>query len=69
DAPRGDHVSDAGLIFACFQAGVAEQFTPMQRRPAELDMLNRWPTPIGPSVFAIPPGCDPGGFVRTTLLS
>ncbi|WP_278234788.1 Dyp-type peroxidase [Isoptericola sp. AK164] len=69
DAPSGDHVSDAGLIFACFQADVDEQFTPMQRRLAELDLLNRWTTPIGSSVFAIPPGCEPGGFVGDTLLS
>ena len=26
------------------------------------------PTPIGSSVFAIPPGCDEGGYVGQTLL-
>lgn len=69
DAPTGGHVSDSGLIFACFQADVDAQFTPMQRRLAELDLLNRWTTPVGSSVFAIPPGCEPGGFVGDTLLA
>ena len=61
--------SDAGLIFAAYQADVAMQFTPVQRRLAELDLLNSWTTPIGSAVFALPPGCQPGGFVGETLLA
>ena len=56
-------VSDSGLIFVSYQADVDKQFTPIQRRLAEMDMLNQWTTPIGSAVFAIPPGCREGGFV------
>ena len=66
--PAGDSVSDSGLIFASYQADVARQFTPMQQRLAELDLLNEWTIPIGSAVFAVPPGCGPGGYVGQTLL-
>lgn len=66
--PSGTDVSDAGLIFVSFQADVDRQFTPIQRRLDELDLLNEWTTPIGSAVFAIPPGCDPGGYIGDTLL-
>lgn len=67
DAPSAG-ISESGLIFLAFQADVDRQFTPIQRRLAELDLLNKWTTPIGSAVFAIPPGCQPGGFVGETLL-
>ncbi|WP_137844641.1 Dyp-type peroxidase [Microbacterium sp. 2FI] len=66
--PSGEHISDSGLIFVSYQADVAAQFTPIQTRLADLDLLNEWTVPIGSAVFAIPPGCDPGGFVGDTLL-
>lgn len=68
-APTGDGVSETGLLFASFQADVDAQFTPIQRRLDEADLLNTWTTPIGSAVFAIPPGCAPGGFVGEGLLS
>jgi dye decolorizing peroxidase len=49
-------VADAGLVFVAFQADPAAQFVPVQRRLDELDLLNRWTTPIGSAVFAVPPG-------------
>ncbi|MEJ1090250.1 Dyp-type peroxidase [Microbacterium istanbulense] len=67
-APAGDAVSDSGLLFVSFQADVARQFTPLQRRLDELDLLNQWTTPIGSAVFAIPPGCAEHGFIGDTLL-
>src|SRR5690606_34100650 len=67
--PSGGGVSESGLIFASFQADVHAQFVPMQRRLDELDLLNQWTVPIGSGVFAIPPGCDVGGFVGEGLLS
>lgn len=67
-APTGDGVSDAGLLFVAFQADVAKQFTPMQERLDHLDLLNEWTTPVGSAVFAIPPGCEPGGYIGETLL-
>ncbi|MBV2363311.1 Dyp-type peroxidase [Streptomonospora nanhaiensis] len=57
----------AGLVFAAFQADVDRQFTPIQRRLDELDLLNEWVTAIGSAVFAVPPGCGPDGFIGETL--
>lgn len=68
EAPPGASVSDAGLLFASYQADVDRQFVPLQRRLDELDLLNRWTTPIGSAVFAVPPGCEEGGYVGETLV-
>jgi dye decolorizing peroxidase len=68
DPPAGDQVSNSGLIFVSFQADVDRQFTPIQRRLDELDLLNEWTTPIGSAVFAVPPGCGPDGYIGETLL-
>lgn len=64
-----DGKADSGLLFASFQADVARQFIPIQRRLAEVDLLNEWTTPIGSAVFAIPPGCEPDGWIGETLLT
>ena len=69
ERPRGTEVSESGLIFVSLQADVERQFTPMQRRLDELDLLNEWTVPIGSAVFAIPPGCDEDGFIGDTLLN
>ncbi|MBB2910195.1 dye decolorizing peroxidase [Streptosporangium becharense] len=61
--------SDSGLLFASYQADIARQFIPIQKRLAEADLLNEWTTPIGSAVFAIPPGCSAGGWIGETLLS
>ncbi len=68
EAPMDDQLSDSGLIFVSYQADVEQQFVPIQRRLDELDLLNEWTTPVGSAVFAIPPGCSPGGFIGDTLL-
>lgn len=68
ERPAGASVSESGLIFVSFQADIDRQFTPMQQRLADLDLLNEWTTPIGSAVFAIPPGCREGGFIGETLL-
>ncbi|WP_129657242.1 Dyp-type peroxidase [Rothia uropygialis] len=60
-------VSRTGLIFASYQADPVKQFVPIQKRLAELDMLNTWTVPIGSAVFAIPPGCEEGGFIGDFL--
>lgn len=69
DPPTGDAMSDSGLIFISFQADVDRQFTPIQKRLDDLDLLNEWTTPVGSAVFAIPPGCAEGGFIGDTLLT
>ncbi|MEU6724009.1 Dyp-type peroxidase [Nonomuraea wenchangensis] len=63
-----DGTADCGLLFAAYQADIARQFLPVQRRLAEADLLNEWTTPIGSAVFAIPPGCGPDGWIGQTLL-
>lgn len=70
DVPSADPsaVSDSGLVFISFQADVDRQFTQMQQRLAEADLLNIWTTPIGSAVFAVPPGCQKGGYIGETLL-
>lgn len=68
-APTGGELSDAGLLFVSYQADVDRQFTPMQKRLDELDLLNEWTTPVGSAVFAIPPGCAEGGYIGETLLA
>jgi dye decolorizing peroxidase len=68
DGPSATSVSDSGLIFVSYQADVTTQFVPIQRRLDELDLLNEWTTPIGSAVFAVPPGCAPGGYIGETLL-
>lgn len=62
-------ISNAGLIFAAYQADPVKQFVPIQQRLAELDMLNTWTVPIGSAVFAIPAGCSEGGFIGENLFS
>lgn len=68
-APDAGGVSDSGLIFVSYQADVDKQFTPIQRRLDDMDMLNQWTTPIGSAVFAVPPGCREGGFVGEGLFA
>ncbi|MDR6866692.1 dye decolorizing peroxidase [Microbacterium resistens] len=67
-APSGEEISESALVFVSFQADVDAQFVPLQRRLDELDLLNTWTTPIGSAVFAIPPGCEKGGWIGETLL-
>ncbi|NIJ12097.1 dye decolorizing peroxidase [Saccharomonospora amisosensis] len=68
DGVDTDGNPDVGLLFASYQASFARQFVPIQRRLAALDALNTWTTPVGSAVFAIPPGCEPGGWIGRTLL-
>ncbi len=62
-------VVDSGLLFAAYQADLARQFTPVQRRLAASDLLNEWTTTTGSAVFALPPGCTPSGWIGETLLT
>lgn len=56
-----------GLIFVSFQADVDRQFVPIQKSLDELDLLNKWTTPIGSATFAVPSGCPDGGFIGQDL--
>jgi len=68
DAVSGAGVTDSGLVFVSYQADLARQFVPIQKRMAASDMLNEWTTPIGSAVFALPPGCGPEGWIGAELL-
>ncbi|MFF5235274.1 Dyp-type peroxidase [Dactylosporangium sp. NPDC000521] len=69
DPPGVDGTADSGLVFASYQRDIGEQFIPIQRKLAEADLMNEWITPIGSAVFAIPPGCEPGGWIGEGLLA
>jgi dye decolorizing peroxidase len=69
DAPQGRELSNSGLIFVTFQADVDRQFVPIQRRLAEVDLLNAWTTPIGSAIFAVLPGVSRGGFLGEGLFT
>ncbi|MGJ8721526.1 MAG: Dyp-type peroxidase [Salinibacterium amurskyense] len=62
-----ESVSNSGLLFAAFQADIDKQFVPVQKALDTLDLLNTWTTPVGSAVFAIPPGCQEGGYIGETL--
>lgn len=68
EAPAADGTPDTGLVFAAFQRDIGQQFVPIQRNLAEVDLLNEWITPIGSAVFAIAPGCGPGEWIGQNLL-
>jgi len=69
DEPPGpDGTADSGLVFAAYQRDIGQQFLPIQRNLAEVDLMNAWITPIGSAVFAVPPGCEPGGWIGQGLL-
>ncbi|UGT43964.1 Dyp-type peroxidase [Nocardia yamanashiensis] len=68
DAPAPGQVSNSGLLFVSCQRDIDAQFLPVQARLAEFDALNRWTTPVGSAVFAIPPGVPaPGGYLGQQL--
>jgi dye decolorizing peroxidase len=56
----GSH--DVGLLFGTYQAEVG-QYMEIQNNLAKLDSLNKWTTPVGSALFAIPPGCERGGWI------
>lgn len=65
---RADGTSNVGLLFAAYMANINAQYVPVQQRLSDLDLLNTWTTPVGSAVFAMPPGCQPGGYIGEGLL-
>lgn len=55
-------LGNSGLIFICFQADPDEAFTPLQKRLAEKDRLNKWITHVGSAVFWVLPGTQNGAY-------
>jgi len=67
ETPRGARV-ESGLLFASYQADLADQFVPLQRSLDELDQLNEWTTAIGSAVFVVLPGFEAGSWLGESLL-
>ena len=68
--PGPGQLSDAGLVFISFQADLDHQFTPLQARMDEMDLLNTWNHAIGSAVFAVPGGVHgPGENLLDRLLA
>lgn len=66
-APNG--APDVGLLWTAYQRDVSKQFVPIQMRLDELDLLNRWTTPIGSGVYAIAGGVSEGEIIAQRLFS
>ena len=59
---------DRGSLFIAYAADIERQFTPIQRRLADSDLMHKWLTATGSAVFAIPPGFSSGGWLGQSLL-
>jgi dye decolorizing peroxidase len=68
EPPEAGGPSRSGQVFLTFQRDPVRQLVPVQRRLDEADLLNRWTTPIGSAVFAVPGGCAPGDYLGRPLL-
>lgn len=64
---RGE-LSNAGLVFICYQKDPSKQFEPIQTRLDEADRLNEWITHIGSAVYYVPAGTDGGTFWGESLI-
>ncbi|WP_368502600.1 Dyp-type peroxidase [Corynebacterium sp.] len=63
-----DQLSNAGLIFICFQKDPTQQFEPIQARLDEQDRLNEWITHIGSAMYFVPAGTEGGGYWGESLI-
>ena len=61
--------ADVGLLWTAYQRNIESQFLPIQQRLDELDLLNRWTTPIGSASFAIAAGVQAGESIAEPLFS
>lgn len=59
---------DVGLLWPAYMADM-NQYLSVQKRLAEFDLLNKWTTPIGSSVWAIAKGVQPGEVIAAELFS
>lgn len=58
---------DVGLLWTAYQADLSKQFVPIQQRLDELDLLNKWVTPVGSAEFVIAGGVAPGEVIAQRL--
>lgn len=52
---------DVGLLWTAYARDLTKQYLPVQERLSKVDVLNLWTTPIGSSVWLIPPGVSQAG--------
>ncbi|HEU0101634.1 MAG TPA: iron uptake transporter deferrochelatase/peroxidase subunit [Mycobacteriales bacterium] len=60
---------DAGLFFLAYQRDPRKAFVPIQRRLSRDDTLNEYIRHTGSSVWAVPPGVQPGQYVGQPLFT
>ncbi|WP_436840132.1 iron uptake transporter deferrochelatase/peroxidase subunit [Streptomyces abikoensis] len=63
-----DGAPDAGLLFIAWQADPLKGFVPVQRKLDRGDGLSRFLRHEASALFAVPGGCDEGGYVGQHLL-
>ncbi len=66
---HGPEGSEAGLVFASYQANLGAQFVPLQVSLDQGDLLNEWTTAIGSAEFAVLPGFEEGEWLGQGLLA
>ena len=59
----------SGLLWTAYARDLQKQYVPVQKRLDEFDLLNKWTTPIGSAVFALPHGFRPGEILAEGLFS
>lgn len=59
----------AGLLWTAYGRDLHKQYVPVQKRLDEFDLLNKWTTPIGSALFALPKGFKPGEILAEELFS
>ncbi|MFF4263702.1 Dyp-type peroxidase domain-containing protein [Streptomyces virginiae] len=68
DGLRADGTPDAGMLFVAWQCDPRTGFVPVQRRLARGDALGRYLVHEASSLFVVPGGVRPGGYVGQALL-
>lgn len=63
-----DGTPDVGMLWTAYMKSM-DQYIPVQQRLANFDLLNKWTTPIGSSVFAIAKGVQPGEILAQGLFN
>lgn len=62
-----DGAPDVGLLWTSYQRDVNKQYLPVQRRLDQFDLLSKWTTPIGSSVWGIAHGVANGNVLAGDL--
>jgi dye decolorizing peroxidase len=62
-----DGTPDVGLLWTAYQKNINEQYLPVQKRLDEFDLLSKWTSPIGSSVWGIAHGVKKGNVLAEDL--